>query len=181
MEFRACRRRLPREIIADLLRTFLRGRVSHCRTAHFHHRRKRAATEAGDLFDGELLRRIGVGARRNAQAPSQCVLHPLRARDMASRAAADAENMFARRLVAKHIVESRNTGDGGGLNLGQLAEAHQDFLGKVAMMLLERLQNRDQRLGFAPDALHRFFDKFEVHARHTSWCLANLMPAGPRQ
>ena len=70
---------------------------------------------------------------------------------MTGRAAADAENMFARRLVAEHVVEGRNTRDGGGGNLGQLAQALQRLLGQVAVMFLERLQDRDQRLGFAPD------------------------------
>ena len=30
------------------------------------------------------------------------------------------------------------------------------------MMFLQRLQNRNQRLGFAPEALHRVLDIFQV-------------------
>ena len=110
--------------------------------------------------------RIGVGARRNAQMPPQRILHPSPLPHMAGRAAADPDNMFARRLVAEHVVEGRNPGDGSGWNLGQSAEPFQVLLGQVAMMFLERLENRDQRLGFAPDLLHRLFDKVEVNTWH---------------
>ena len=133
------RRCLAGEIVADLVGRILGGGVSYRRVAHLHHGRERATTEAGDLFDGELLRRVGVGARRNVQVPSQRLLHFLGSRDVAGGAAADPENMFARRLVAKHIVKGRNPGDGGGLNVGQLDETLQRLLGQVAMMFLERL------------------------------------------
>ena len=109
VDFAACRR-LPGEMVADLARSLLRRAASHDRVAHLHHGRQRATTQAGGRFDGELLRRIGVGARRNAQMPPQRLLHPLRSRDLTGRAAADLDNMFARRLVAEHVVESRNPG-----------------------------------------------------------------------
>ncbi len=64
------------------------------------------------MLNGKLLRRIGVRARRNAQPAPQRLLHPLRPGDVTGRAAANPENMFARRLVAEHVVESRNTRDG---------------------------------------------------------------------
>ena len=41
-------------------------------------------------------------------------------------------------------------------------------------MFLERLQHRDQRPGFAPDSLHRFLDKVEVSAWHTSRLFGRL-------
>ena len=116
------------------------------------------------MFNGELARLIGVGAGGDVQMPPQGLLHPLRSGDVAGRAAADPQNMFARRLVAEHVVKGRNTRNGGRADVGQLAQARQRLLGQVAVMFLERLQNRDQRLGFAADALHRFLDKIQFHA-----------------
>ena len=89
--------------------------------------------------------------------------------------------MFARRLVAEHVVKGRNARDGGGANFGQLAQALQRLLGQVAVMFLERLENRDQRLGFAPDALHRFLDKIEVNVGHRSGLFGQLAGVRPRQ
>ena len=83
---------------------------------------------------------------------------------MAGRAVANAENVLPRRFEAEHVVKSRNAGNGGGLNLGQLRQPLQGLLRQVAMMFLQRLKNRDQRLGFAPDTRHRLFDKIEINA-----------------
>ncbi len=158
---------------------FLSGRVSQRRVAHLHDGGQRATTEAGDLFDGELASRIGVCARRDVEVAAQGVLDMASAGHMTGRAAADADNVFARRLETEHVVKGGDARDGSRADVGQLHEALQFLRGQPAVMLLERLENRDQRLGFAADPGDCFLDKTGVNFGHASRLFGQLAGVRP--
>lgn len=121
--------------------------------------------QAGHLFDGELSIEIRICARGNFQMPPQRVLDPLGARHVTRRAATDANDVLAGRLHAEHVVERSDAGDGGGRDIALVANMAQRLLRQIAVVLLQRLQNRDHRIRVAPDACHGLLGKCQIN-RH---------------
>ena len=100
-----------RQEIADRARHLLGRRVANRLLLDPHHRRERAAAEAGDPLDGESPLGIGVRALGNAQVAAQRVLDPLRPAHVAGRAVAHVDDVLAARLVPEHVVERRDPAD----------------------------------------------------------------------
>ena len=148
------------------LRNGFRACMPERRLVDFDHRRERATAEAGDRLHGEFAPGVGVVAFRDVQVPPQRVLHARRAGDMAGRAPADAHHRFAHRLVPEHVVERGDTFEGRGRDLRRLANTFEGLLRQVAVMILHGLENRDQRLGAAPDARHRLINKWKIKIGH---------------
>ena len=59
------------------------------------------------------------------------------------------------RPVAELGVEGRHAGDRGRRDVGQLADPLQSLLGQVAVVLLDRLENRNHRLRRTADVGRR--------------------------
>ena len=159
---------LPRQKILDDARQFFGGHMAVGCLFHLQHRREGAAAQAGHRLDGELPVGIGVIAGRNAQPAAQGVFHPFSSGDVASRAPADAHDELADRLMPEHVVERRDAGEGGGCDLSRVAHAAQGFVRQIAVVLLQRLQNRNHRIGRASDPFHRLVGKGQVNVGHGS-------------
>ncbi len=87
-------------------------------------------------------------------------LNQSRALDVASGSMADVDDVLPDRPVAKSVVERGNAGNGRGRDVGQTAHTLQCLRGQVAIVLLDRLQDRHHRFGatadIVDDARYRF-------------------------
>src|ERR1019366_7489415 len=129
-----------------------------------HYRSERAAAEAGDAFNSEPPLGIGVRALGNAQVAAQRVLDPLGPAHVAGRAVANMDNVFAARRMPEHVVEGRDPANRCRRDLRSRANALQRLLRQVAVMVLQRLKDRDDPIGRAADALPRLIHVFQVEA-----------------
>lgn len=156
----------------------LRGNLAHRGAIQSDHGRKRATPQAGDGFNGELPRFIGIGPGRNSQLSAQRILHPFRTRHVTSRAPAHLQNPPARRPVAKHIIKRGYARNGGRLDLSQLSQTEEHVFGQVTVMLLQLLQYGNERLGLPSMALDGLLDKVVVHAGHVSMLFRHFETLG---
>ncbi len=130
-----------------------------------HDRREAAGPDARDAFDGELPVRIGVLAILQSKAPPQLVAHLDRARHVAGRALADADDVLARWSKAELPVERRDTRDLREGDLALLAHPPQGRIGQVPVAGLDGLQHRYHRGRASPLGLEDLFDRRKVDGR----------------
>ena len=123
-----------------------------------HHRRQRAATEAGDRLDRENALGVGVVGQVNLEVAQQRLVHRRRAPHMAGRAVAHADAMQPGRAQAKLPVESGDAGDLGFRDAEPLRHALQRHGRQIAVAFLNDQQQRDQpaaiRAGFLDQTIH---------------------------
>ena len=155
-------------IFCDQLRYVFRAGMAERCFVDLHHGRKRAAAEAGDGFDGELPLRVRVVSLRDVQMPPQRIFHARRARDVAGGATANAHHRLARGFVPEHVVKRRHAFQRGGGDFTYLADALQRFWREIAEAILHRLENRNERLGFAPEPRHGLVNERKVGHAHGS-------------
>ncbi len=155
--------------------------------ANLHHGREGAAAEAGHGFDRELAIRIGIAALGNAELAPQRILDAFGAGHVTGGAATDTHNVPARGSCPEHVVERRHAAEGRGRDLRELADPAQSLLRKVAIVVLEGLQQRDGRIGRAPDAFDGLVHICQVqrHERESVFirgysCFAAVAVALPR-
>jgi len=110
--------------------------------------------------------RIGVVAIGDLQGGLDRVADGLGALDVAGGPVADADHVLPHRLVAELGVERRDARHGGRRDVADLAQAAQRGLGQVAVVLLDRLEQRNHVLAALADATHRFVHECQVQLRH---------------
>ena len=110
---------------------------------HHQHGREAAAAQAGHFIECELARGVRVGAFGDRQVAPQFFGDLARSRHVASGPMADAHDMFADRRAAEPRIERRHARDFGGSDFGEFAEAAQSFVGQIAIVGLNSLQQRD--------------------------------------
>src|SRR5262249_18052671 len=104
-------RLLARQEVPDRLVDGARGQIAVRGAVDLHHRRQRAAADAGDLVDRDLALRVRVLVRRDPAAQLDAVDDQLRALHVAGGADADIDRMLAGGLMAEFRVERRDAGD----------------------------------------------------------------------
>lgn len=132
-----------------------------------HHGGQRAAAQAGHLLDREESLGVRVVARGDFQAALECVLDQLRAFDVTGCAVADIDDMAADRAMPELGIKRRHAHNRRRRDIGQLANPL-DRLGRhVAIVRLDRLQDRDHDLAAAAQPLDGLIDKGEIEVRHS--------------
>ena len=137
-----------------------------------HHGRQHAAAKAGHLFDGEQALGVGVLSGGDLQVRAQRAVDRLRAADMTGRANAGLDDVAADGFVAEEMVERRNPGHGGGLDVRDLAKPLQRGGREPVPTCLHRLQKGDQVTRRTTDA-----GDHRVHFRHVHRRRAGLATA----
>ena len=112
---------------------------------------------------------VGVLAVGELQLPARARRGSARALDVAGRAVADVDDVPADRAVAELRVERRDAGDRRGRDVGQLADALERLARQVAVVRLDRLQDRDDRLGPRPELLDRLVDEAQIERVSVCW------------
>ena len=131
-----------------------------------HYGGQRAATQAGHFFQRKQALGIGVlPISRYPQVILQGILDQFGALHVASRAMADADDMLPDRMMAKLRVEGGDPGDRRGGDLGQLADPLHCRHRQVAIVLLDRLEDRNHRLPAAADLFDALVDETQVQVR----------------
>ncbi len=151
------------EEIAKNPRRFFGARVAEGHFIDPDDRREGAAAQAGDGFDGELAGLVGVLAGLDPQVAAQGVLDALRAGHMAGGSAAHANDILADGLMPEVVIERSHSRHGRRRDLRGLANAAERFLGQVAIVILNRLEDRDNRGRFAPNPLDGLVYKCELN------------------
>jgi len=89
--------------------------------------------------------RIGIGPVLHPQAPAQFIAHLDRPGNVACRAFADTNDVFAHRTMPELAVECGHAGNLRGGNFGGFIHATQGRFGQIAVLRLDRLQNGNDR------------------------------------
>ena len=118
-----------------------------------HDRGQRAAAEAGHLLDREQPVGVGVVAVGDLQPPLEGVLDQLGALHVAGRAVADVDDVSADRAMAELGVEGRHAHDRRRRDVGQLADPLDRLARHVAIVRLNRLEDRDHGIAAAAEPL----------------------------
>ena len=156
----------PAQKIVDHLGDAVRGETAVGDAVDLDHRGQRAAAEAGHLLDREQP--FGsVSPPGDPEVPLQGVLDQLGALHVAGRAVADADDVLADRLVAELRVEGGHALDRRRRDLGQPAHPLQGLAGQIAIVRLDRLEDRDHRLGATSQPLDGLVDELEIAVVHS--------------
>ena len=105
---------------------------------------------------------VGVGVGRDPEVAPQLLGDLLRPRHVAGGAVADPHHVASHRRAAELRVEAGRAGDLRRGDLGPLADAPQRLVGQVAVVGLDRLEDRDRRLPAAAEAGHELVDEGQV-------------------
>ena len=112
---------------------------------HGHDRSEAAASQAGHFVYREQAPSVGVGALGDGEMAAQLLGNLSRAGDVAGRSVAHSHHVFADGRAAELAVEGRRAGHLRGRNFSQLAEAVEGFVGKIAVVGLDGLEEDDGR------------------------------------
>ena len=160
-------RLLGRQKIPEHPRHEVRRHVAVCQTVNLYHRREGAAPEARHLLDRKDLVRVGVVALGDAQVPIKGVVDDARAFDVAGRPDADADQVPPHRASAELRIERRHALDPGRRNVGNRAHPFERFLGQVAVLLLDGLEDGDDGVRSAADLPDRLVHELAVEVAHS--------------
>ncbi len=127
-----------------------------------HHRGQRAATDAEDLLDGVLSGGVGIVLAADVEIIAEHVVDALGAFDVTGGAVADADQVPAHGAVPELRVERRDAGDLRQGNLAVLGHPPQGLPGQIAVMTLQDLQDGQNPVWIASQAVKRLIDKGEV-------------------
>ena len=101
----------------------VRGQVAVCHVVELDDRRQRAATEAGDALDGELVVRTRVVAAGDPELPADVIVDVFRAFDVAGGAVADPHRVPSGFSHPELVVERRHADQVGKPDAGRLTDA----------------------------------------------------------
>ena len=127
-----------------------------------HHRRQSAATDAKDLLDRVLAGGVGIVTAGDVEVIAEPIVDPLGPLDVAGGAIADANQVPPHGTVPELRVEGRDAGDLRQGNVALLGHPPQGLPRQVAVMTLQDLQDGQDPVWLAPQALERFIDKGQI-------------------
>ncbi len=156
-----------REVGQHLLDT-LAGQMPVGHVVDPRHGRQRAAAHAGDALDGVAPARVGVATGGDLQVLPERIEHALRPLDVAGRADAHMHQVLADGRVAELVVERRDARYVGGGDLADLADPLQRLGRQVAVVHLDRLEDRYKPLAGGPDAGDRLVNVCQIDVGHFS-------------
>jgi hypothetical protein len=154
------------EEILDDIGEFLGGELAVGGVFEFNYRGKSTTTQAGHALDGEFPFGISVLAGRNVQMTAKGLFDAIRASNMTGGAMTDMNDMFPDGLMSKLVVKGGDAPERGGLDISDGTDTFQSRLGQVAILLLNRLQNGDDRVRRAADTLDGLIHEAEVFSFH---------------
>ncbi len=137
-----------------------------------HHRGQRATAQAGHLFDREEPFGVGVVAGGDFQPPLEGVLDQLRAFHVTGRAVANVDDVAADRAMPELGVERRHAHNRRRRDVGQLADPLDRLARHVAIVRLDRLEDRNHDLAAAAEPLDGLIDESEIEFGHYVYCEA---------
>ena len=111
---------------------------------------------------------VGVVAVGDLQPPLEGVLDRLRAFHVAGRAVADVDDVAADGPMAELGVERRDAHDRRRRDVGQLADPLDRLAGHVAIVRLDRLEDRDHGIAAAAEPRDGLVDESEIEIGHRS-------------
>ena len=122
----------------------------------------------------------------DVQLATEGIVHKLRSLDMAGRAGTHTDDVFSYRSVPVLGIKGRNAGYRGRRYLRDFAYPSEGFLGKIAVFLLNGMQDRDNIAGLSADFFDNILDKRKdtirllFHDRPISLCSTNVLSPGCR-
>ncbi len=105
----------------------------------------------------------------------QSIFDPFSTANVASSAVAHLHNELPDRFVAKHVIERRHAGNRRSGDPASLTHAEQSFRRQIAIMILDGLEDRDDRFGLAPELVERIINKFQIN-RHRKFEVRTPLP-----
>ena len=121
-----------------------------------------ATAKACRPHDCKAIVAVGILARFQMESLFQRFLNQPRSVDMASGPVTDAEEMAALRPMPKSFIKGLYASYLGGRDFSQLANPLQRLFGQIAVTLLNRLQDRYDRVDFAADLVDDALNRLEI-------------------
>jgi len=136
----------------------LAGRVA----VDHENRRQATATQASHFIEGEPALGIGVGPVGDRQIAAQFVCDLPCAGDVTGGAMADAHHVLTNGRAPEPGIKRRCARDLGGRDFREFAYAEESFIGQIAVVGLDGLEEQDRRLSPAAEPRNRLVHKGEV-------------------